>query len=129
MGAGLGECNTVPSVRQLAGADGTGVGLGVDWINNQSHRDYGVAAINRFKCGGLGAGLSEGDAVPGVGQLAGADGAGVGLGVNRINGQSHRDDGVATIDCWQGSNLCASLSELDTVPSIRQLAGADRAGV
>ena len=77
MCASLGEGDTVPSVRQLAGADGLGVGFGINRINSQRHRDYTVAAIHRFKGSGLGTGFGEGNAIPSVRQLAGADSLGI----------------------------------------------------
>ena len=77
MDASLSKGDTIPSIRQLAGADGLGVGLGVDWIDSQRHRNHTVAAIHRFKGGGLGTCFCEGDTVPSVRQLAGADGLGV----------------------------------------------------
>ena len=77
----------------------------------------------------MGAGLGELDAVPGVWQLTGTDGAGVGLGVDRINGQRHGNNGVAAINSWQSGGLSTSFGELNAVPSIWQLAGTNGFGI
>ena len=129
MGAGFIEGDTIPSNRQLAGADSLGVCFGVNRINVQRHRNYAVATIDCLKDGGLGASFVEGNTIPSIGQLAGANGLGVGFGIDRINRQSHRNHRVATIDCLKGGGLGASFVEGNTIPSIGQLAGADSLGV
>ena len=121
----LGEHNAIPSVRQLAGTDGLSIAHLIGREGCQGHGDDRVAVVHCRQCDGLSASLGELYAIPSVRQLAGTDGAGVCFGVDRINSQSHGNERVASIDGLQRGSLCASFSELYTIPCIRQFAGAD----
>ena len=129
MGAGFGEGDTVPFVRQSAGADGSFVGDVVNRVDRQGHDHNGVAAINRLQCGGQSAGLGEGDTVPLVRQSAGADGSLVSDIVNRVDNEVHRNDGVATVRGLHRHGLRTGLVEDDLVPGVRQCAFANDFGV
>ena len=113
------EYDAVPSVGELAGTDGMGVGDGVGRFYKQGHRNYRVAAMDGLEGGALGSRLGEGDAVPSVGELVSADGLGVGDGIERIDYQHHCDHGVAAINGLERDALGSRLGESETVPGIR----------
>ena len=125
MGARLREGNTVPAVGELVSADGHGVIDGVGRVDNQGHRNDGVAAIHALESGALGARFREGDPVPGMGELIGANDGGVGDGIERFDHQCHGNDRVAAADGRQGGALSTRLGESDTVPGVGELVGAD----
>ena len=87
MSTSFGELDAIPGVWQLAGANGSGVCFGVNRINDQRHRDHTVTAIDGFKSGGLSTGFGELNAIPCVGQLAGADSLFIGNIIYRIHRQ------------------------------------------
>ena len=127
--ASLAELYAVPSVGQLAFADGLGIAHRKGRINSQSHRHYRVATVGSLQGHRLCASLAELYAVPSVGQLAFADGLGIAHRKGRINSQSHRHYRVATVDSLQGHHLSASLGKLYAVPSVRQFALAYGLGI
>ena len=125
LGSRLREGNTVPAVGELVSADGHGVIDGVGRVDHQGHRNDGVAAIHALESGALGARFREGDLVPGMGEIVGANDGGVGDGVERFDDQRHGNDRVAAADGRQGGALGARLREGDTVPCVGELVGAD----
>ena len=121
----LREHNTIPSIRQLAGTDGSFISDIVDWIDIQRHSHHRVAVIHRLQGCDLCTRLREDNIVPSVGQLTGTDGSFISDVVNRIDVQRHGYHGVAVIHRLQGCDLCTSGGEFHTIPSIRQLTGTD----
>ena len=94
---GFGEGDTVPFVRQFAGADGLGIGGGEAFLDNEGDRDDGVATVGGNQRVILRASLSEFDTLVGVRQLAGADGPSVNAVHYGIDIQNHSHHGVATV--------------------------------
>ena len=129
MGAGLGEGDTVPGVRQLAGADGAGVGFGINRINCQRHCYDGVATSGSLQRSSLSTSFGEGNTVPCVGQLAGANSHGIGCFKSCYYRQDHGHHRVAAIHSWQRGNLGTRFCKGDAIPSVGQQAGTDGHGV
>ena len=75
--ASFSKGDTIPSVRQQTGTNGSCIGDLIGREGCQGHGNNAVAAIHSFKGSSLGAGFGEGDTVPSVGQLARTNGAGV----------------------------------------------------
>ena len=71
----------------------------------------------------------EDEAVPGVGELVGADRGGVGDGIGRFHHQRHGDHGVAAVKGGEGGILCSRPGEGDAVPGVGELVVADGGGV
>ena len=119
------ENNTIPSVGQLARANTSHIRYRVSWIYSKRHRNHRVAAIGSLQGHRLRTSNVEDDAVPGVGQFALTDGLLIVHSVSRIDGQSHRHDGVAAIGSLQGHRLRTSNVEDDAVPGVGQFALTD----
>ena len=122
MRTSLSKGDTVPLVRQSAGADGSLVSDIVNRVDNEVHRNDGVATVRGLHRHGLRTGLVEDDLVPGVRQCAFANDFGVRDLVGRTNCYDHGDDRVAAVGGLQRDGLGAGLVEGNTVPSVRQSA-------